>query len=102
MKRKNSVAMLANIPAIGEISSESDMKPLPKCSDGVFEVGKDGVVSIVSTGDGKVEFIAFENRTLAYVKSAMGYPAYYPVHPVKMEKPIKAVLMDLDGKEVLP
>jgi beta-phosphoglucomutase-like phosphatase (HAD superfamily) len=30
----------------------------------------------------------------------MDYPAYYPVHCVKMEKPIKAVLMDLDGTSV--
>ena len=30
----------------------------------------------------------------------MGYPAYYPVEPVKVEKPVKAVLMDLDGTSV--
>ena len=30
----------------------------------------------------------------------MGYPAYYPVHPVKLEKPVQAVLMDLDGTSV--
>jgi len=34
------------------------------------------------------------------VKSAMGYPAYYPVHDVKIETPLKAVLMDLDGTTV--
>jgi len=37
---------------------------------------------------------------LAYVISAMGYPAYYPVHPVELQKPVKAVLMDLDGTTV--
>lgn len=33
-------------------------------------------------------------------KSEMGCPAYYPVHDVKIEKPLKAVLMDLDGTTV--
>lgn len=70
------------------------------CSDGVFRVGVNGVKSVTRTGDGKVEFIAFEDRTLAYVNSSMGYPAYYPVHPVRLEKPVKAVLMDLDGTTV--
>ncbi|MDQ1257618.1 MAG: beta-phosphoglucomutase [Candidatus Hydrogenedentes bacterium] len=76
------------------------MKPLERCSDGVTRVGKDGVVSITATGDGKVEFIAYEAHTLAYAKSSMGYPAYYPVHPVALEKPVCAVLMDLDGTSV--
>ncbi|MCP4641064.1 MAG: HAD hydrolase-like protein, partial [bacterium] len=68
--------------------------------DGAMRVGKDGVKSITATGDGKVEFIAYADRSLAYVKSAMGYPAYYPVHPVTFERPVKAVLMDLDGTSV--
>lgn len=100
MKNKNAEPILVNIPAIGEIAVDSGMKLLQQCSDGIFEVGKGTVVSITATGDGKVEFIAFENNTLAHVKSAMGYPAYYPVHSIKMEKPIKAVLMDLDGTSV--
>lgn len=69
-------------------------------SDDKFETGKDGVRSIQATGDGKVEFINFDTHTIAYVKSSMGYPAYYPVYPVKIQKPIKAVLMDLDGTSV--
>lgn len=63
-------------------------------------MGKDGVVSVTATGDRKVEFVAFEDHSLAYVASQMGYPAYYPVHPVTLERPIKAVLMDLDGTSV--
>jgi len=94
------MSVLVNITDIGPISRESGFVALEACSDGVFRVGKDGVVSITATGDRKVEFIAFEDHTLAYVKSAMGYPAYYPVHPVKLEKPVKAVLMDLDGTSV--
>jgi len=91
---------LVKIPAIGEITNQSGMKAMERCSDGYCVVGKEGVVSITATGDGKVEFIAFENRTLAYVTSAMGHPAYYPVHPVEMRRPLKAVLMDLDGTTV--
>lgn len=91
---------LVNIPGIGTITKESGFISLERCSDGVFVVGKEGVVSITATGDKKVEFIAFEDHTLAYVKSAMGYPAYYPVHNVALQKPVKAVLMDLDGTTV--
>jgi len=94
------MSMLVNIPAVGPISRKSGFTLLDTCSDGVFRVGHDGVVSITATGDRKVEFIAFGDHTLAYVKSAMGYPAYYPVHPVELRKPVKAVLMDLDGTSV--
>jgi beta-phosphoglucomutase-like phosphatase (HAD superfamily) len=69
-------------------------------SDGRFRVGVDGVISIGATGDGKVEFVGFASQTLAHVTSAMGYPAYYPVHPVRFEAPVRAVLMDLDGTTV--
>lgn len=71
-----------------------------QCSDGRFRVGENGVVSITRTGDGKVEFINFERHALAYVNSSMGYPAYYPLHPVQFRKPVRAVLMDLDGTSV--
>ena len=73
---------------------------LDACSDGGFRCGADGVESIYRTGDGKVEFVQFKDRAVAYVASAMGYPAYYPVHDVRIEKPLKAVLMDLDGTTV--
>lgn len=91
---------IVEIPGLGQISDKSGFIPMLKSSDGEFEVGKDKVISITATGDRKVEFIAFNDHTLAYVKSAMNYPAYYPVHPVEMRKPVKAVLMDLDGTTV--
>ncbi|MCB2154362.1 HAD family phosphatase [bacterium] len=94
------MATLVEIPGIGPISDASGMRALEACSDGQFRVGREGVVSVTATGDGKVEFIAFEDRTIAYVSSAMGYPAYYPVHATSVEKPLKAVLMDLDGTTV--
>ena len=90
----------ARIPGIGAVSFESGLRPLRAGSDGVFAVGRNGVVSITATGDGKVELIAFEDHAIAYVRSALGYPAYYPVHPVRLDKPVRAVLMDLDGTSV--
>ncbi len=92
--------VLAHIPGLGDIPRSSGFIAKARCSDGRFEVGKDGVVSITATGDGKVEFIAFPGHALAYVRSSMGYPAYYPVHPVELEKPLRAVVMDLDGTTV--
>lgn len=70
-------------------------------ADAVFTLGQQGVVDIRETVDRKVEFVTHENgKQFALVKSAMGYPAYYPVHDVQIEKPLKAVLMDLDGTTV--
>jgi beta-phosphoglucomutase len=89
-----------NIPNLGSFPVDSGLIPLDRCSDSLHQVGKNGVKTIVATGDRKVEFIAFAGRSLAYVKSALGYPAYYPVHPVDLQKPVKAVLMDLDGTSV--
>jgi len=89
-----------DIPDVGQVSEQDGFVPRDQSSDGVFKVGSAGVESVTATGDGKVEFVGFADRTLAHVTSAMGYPAYYPVHPVKLEKPVKAVLMDLDGTSV--
>jgi beta-phosphoglucomutase-like phosphatase (HAD superfamily) len=58
------------------------------------------VRAVAATGDGKVEFIGFKSHTMALVNSAMGYPAYYPVDSIEEERPLKAVLMDLDGTTV--
>ena len=78
----------------------SSLTELSQCSDGCHIPGKDGVLGVYSTGDGKVEFICYEAHCLAYVTSSMGYPAYYPVYDAKIETPLKAVLMDLDGTTV--
>ena len=68
--------------------------------DGRYRVGRDGVRRILSTADEKVDFICYEGRAEAYVRSAMGYPALYPLHPARIERPVRAVLMDLDGTSV--
>lgn len=88
------------ITMLGPQAKASDFLTLNSCSDGHFTVGNDGVVAILATRDRKVEFIFFPDHVLAYVKSALGYPAYYPVPPVKIDRPVKAVLMDLDGTSV--
>jgi len=85
---------------LGNITTGSGLVELSQCSDGTFKAGQNGVVSVFSTGDGKVEFVVFENNTIAYIKSEMGAAAYYPVLPVTLERPVKAVLMDLDGTSV--
>jgi len=90
----------SSIPGLGQIKENSGFIKIDNCSDGFYKTGDGGVRQILSTGDKKVEFIIFEDRTIAYVKSLMGYPAYYPVPDVKIEKPLKAVLMDLDGTTV--
>jgi len=74
---------------------------IERTCDVAFVAGMHGVEAVKTTADRKVEFVSFEGgKVLALVKSALGYPAYYPVHGVKIEKPLKAVLMDLDGTTV--
>lgn len=92
--------MTHNVTNLGAFDERDGLVKIDVCGDGNFRTGKDGVVGIYATGDRKVEFIDFGTHTLAYVASAIGYPAYYPVKPVSVEKPIKAVLMDLDGTSV--
>lgn len=89
-----------DIAGIGRVTRDSGLLPLSESSDGQFQLGKNGVRSITATGDGKVEFIDNGENVMAFVKSAMGYPAYYSLHPARIVKPIKAVLMDLDGTSV--
>jgi beta-phosphoglucomutase-like phosphatase (HAD superfamily) len=88
------------IPDLGVFPDDGGMVPLEMSSDRAFAVGRDGVLSIVATGDRKVEFICWERHAIALVGSALGYPAYYPVRSVSVETPVRAVLMDLDGTSV--
>ncbi len=68
--------------------------------DGRYRVGQDGVCRILASADDKVDFICYKERTDAYVKSQIGYPAIYPLQPVGIDRPVRAVLMDLDGTSV--
>lgn len=73
---------------------------LDTCSDGIHKVNQNGVEYIVATRDRKIELIVTGDKTTAYLLSSSGYPAYYPLNDTKVEKPVKAVLMDLDGTTV--
>ena len=84
-------------PGIGKLEN---MIFLDKTSDGGFIQGKEGVKEILTPSDKKVEFIVYEDKTLCYVKSALGYPAIYKVPEARYEGPAKAILMDLDGTSV--
>lgn len=93
---------MTTIPGIGTIADavKGDFADLETGADGQFRVGTDGVRRILTPKDRKVEFICFADRTLTWVKSAMGYPALYPLHEATFEGPAEAVLMDLDGTSV--
>ena len=94
------ISQTIHIPDLGDIAPNSGFRKLHQTEDARFVTGKNGVVDIVETGDGKMEFISFGSHSLACVKSAVAFPTYYPVYPVKLETPVKAVLMDLDGTTV--
>ena len=93
---------MGRIPGIGTIADtiKDDFADLESGADGMFRVGREGVQRILTPKDRKVEFICFEDKTLTLVKSAMGYPALYPLHDMTFEGPAEAVLMDLDGTSV--
>lgn len=88
------------LPDLGTFNEDSGFIKLDSTSDGRYTRGVAGVEEIAATGDRKVEFVSFGSHTLAGVKSAIAYPVYYPVYPVSIERPLKAVLMDLDGTSV--
>ncbi len=89
-------------PGIGEVPHQysQDFIDLETGADGLFKVGQGGVLRIVTPKDRKIEIILFADRALCYVKSAMGYPALYPLPDARFEGPAEAVLMDLDGTSV--
>ena len=65
-----------------------------------FKSGSDGVKRILTPDDKKIDIIEFEDKRLCYVKSALGYPAIYPMHETHFEPKAEAILMDLDGTSV--
>ena len=68
--------------------------------NGLFRTGKEGVKMILTPRDYKAEFIVFEDKTLVFVKSQLGYPAMYPLREPVFDPPAIAVLTDLDGTSV--
>ncbi len=90
------------IPGLGEIRPEcrQDFSSVEVGGEGRFQVGRDGVQAILVPKDEKSELIVFADKTLVFIRSALGYPAIYPLNDVRFEPPAKAVLMDLDGTSV--
>ncbi len=72
----------------------------PSGGNGLFLAGKDGVKAILSPSDNKADFIVYDDKTLVYVKSQLGYPAIYELRDPVFDAPAEAVLMDLDGTSV--
>ncbi len=66
----------------------------------LYKVGEQGVRKILTPEDKKIDIIEFEDKTLCYVKSALGYPAIYPMYETDFEPKAEAILMDLDGTSV--
>ena len=81
-------------PGIGLVEN---MIELAQTSDGSFLCGKEGVEAIYTPIDKKVEFVSFADKTMCYVKSAMGYPAWYKVPDgFGWDKREKRILLDVD------
>ncbi|MDD4280152.1 MAG: HAD family phosphatase [Candidatus Sumerlaeales bacterium] len=90
------------IPGFGKSIAQlrEDFMSLSQTTDKLWSVGKDGVSAILTPKDKKVEFVVFADKTVAYVKSAMGHPAMYELREPRFEGPARALLMDLDGTSV--
>ncbi|MDR0518760.1 MAG: HAD family phosphatase [Clostridiales Family XIII bacterium] len=90
-----------HVPALGDFGDGIGLVSMEHTSDGIFSAGKGGADAIYATGDGKVEIVCMHECSVACVKSALGYPSYYPIKPLGgEERPVAAVLMDLDGTTV--
>ena len=94
--------MNERIPGIGVVQEHhrGDLVDLDSGGGGLFRVGAEGVRRILTPKDRKVEFIVYADKTLAFVNSAMGHPAIYPLPEAAFDPPAEAVLMDLDGTSV--
>ena len=87
------------VPGLGDVAvgEGADFAEAETGGDGRFRAGRDGVQRILVPRDRKVELLVSADKTLVYIKTAMGYPAIYPLEPARFEAPAAAVLMDLDG-----
>jgi beta-phosphoglucomutase len=82
------------------LTNTTDLVELSLGANGLWRTGHDGVIAIFTMLDKKADFIVFEDKTLVYIKSAMGYPAIYELKDDVFEGPADYVLMDLDGTSV--
>lgn len=78
--------------------SKNNFESIDKTIDGYFKVGINGVQSIMRSYDRKFYMIYFENGNhLMGICTKKEFTTYYPLASTKVELPIKAILMDLDG-----
>ncbi len=89
-----------NFRSQSSIPTFDGLLTIKQTSDSIFKTGHRGVKAVLATHDRKVEFVEFLDQSLACVKSELGYPAYYPIHHVEIKKPLRAILMDLDGTTI--
>jgi len=90
------------VPGIGDINlkDNKDFCELPAAGNGLWQTGRDGVLSVLGMKDNKAELLVFEDKTIVNIRSAMGYPAMYELKEDIFEGPAEYVLMDLDGTSV--
>jgi beta-phosphoglucomutase len=79
---------------------KDDFTEVNSAGKGMFFKGREGVKHILTPRDNKAEFIIYDDKTLVYIKSQMGYPAIYELKDSVFDSPAEAVLMDLDGTSV--
>ncbi|MDL2318690.1 HAD family phosphatase [Eubacteriales bacterium OttesenSCG-928-A19] len=80
---------------------ESGLTRHAATTDGLFARGRDGISAILSDRARSAEYILYEDgRMMCHVPSSTGPGAYYPVPEIRLERPVRAVLMDLDGTTV--
>ena len=93
---------MAMIPGLAKELEDlkQDFTEIPSGGNGMFFAGKEGVRHILTPRDNKAEFIVYDDKTLVFVKSQMGYPALYELKEPEFQGPAEAVLMDLDGTSV--
>lgn len=88
------------LPGLGKIEEDTGLFDIETGANGLWKVGCEGIERILTPFDRKIDFAVYKDKTLVYVKSAMGYPAIYPLPDTRFEGPAEAVLMDLDGTSV--
>lgn len=77
---------------------KSDFTEIKETNDKMFCTGHSGVTQILQSRDRKISIVILENeKYLMGVNTHGMFSVYYPLSETKIEYPIKAVLMDLDG-----
>lgn len=77
---------------------KEDFLSVDKTNDGFYNVNEEGISEIFISKDQKISLVFFNNKNcLMGIITKGSYVVYYPIFDYKINYPIKAVLMDLDG-----